>query len=125
MTVAKAAPIFRRIATACFWLAMLVTLGLAFAPGGKVPHLFPWDKAEHFAAFYVLAVLAAAAAPRVSLWRLGLLLSMLGGAIELVQAIPMLGRDCDVFDWAADTAAVLCAYVPAMLPLWRSRFWPG
>lgn len=105
---------------ACFWLAMLVTLAFAFAPGGAHVSLFPWDKAEHFAAFYVLAVLGAAAAPRISLWRLGLLLAAVGAGIELVQALPFVHRDCDVFDWLADAAAIVCAYAPAALPSWRS-----
>ena len=34
-------------------------------------------------------------------------LSFLGALIEVAQSIPMLGRDCDIRDWFADTAAVL------------------
>jgi hypothetical protein len=110
----------RPFAIACFWLAMLVTLAFAFAPGGRAPRLFPWDKAEHFTAFYVLAVLGAAAAPKVSLWRLGLFLSAIGAGIELVQALPFVHRDCDFFDWVADTLAIVCAYGPVLLPMWRT-----
>ena len=36
-------------------------------------------------------------------------LSFLGAGIEVLQSIPVLHRDCDVFDWATDTVAVVIA----------------
>ena len=67
------------------------------------------DKYRHMAAFAVLSLLAARAFPRASLWRIGERLSFLGAMIEVVQAIPALHRDCDIFDWLADTAAIIVA----------------
>jgi hypothetical protein len=49
--------------------------------------------------------------------RLLLGLSLFGAFIEVVQAIPALHRDTDIWDWVADTAAV--AAVLALVWLWR------
>jgi hypothetical protein len=104
---------------AVFWLTVILTFVSAEMPDSHAPHLFPWDKAEHFAAFFVLTSLAAAAYPRVPLILVALWLSLFGCAIELVQALPFIHRDCDIFDWVADTTAVVAALLPTMLDRWR------
>jgi hypothetical protein len=93
---------------------------MAVKPPGDGLKLFPWDKAEHFTAFYVLMGIGAAAFPRRPLWLVGLLLSAFGGLIELVQAIPFVHRDCDVWDWVADSIGVLAVIAPTLLPGWRT-----
>lgn len=102
-----------------FWAAVLFTFISAEMPPNHAPHLFPWDKAEHFAAFYVLTSLAAAAYPRVPLLLLALCLSLFGSTIELVQALPFIHRDCDIVDWIADVTAVTAALAPMILDRWR------
>ncbi|HTW35996.1 MAG TPA: hypothetical protein VMD53_15355 [Rhizomicrobium sp.] len=102
-----------------FWLTVLFTFVAAEMPASHAPHLFPWDKAEHFAAFFVLTSLAAAAYPRTPLVLVGLWLSLFGCAIELVQALPIIHRDCDIWDWVADTTAIVAALTPMMLDRWR------
>lgn len=67
------------------------------------------DKYRHMAAFAVLSLLAARAFPRASLWRIGERLSFLGAMIEVAQSFPALHRDCDIFDWVADTVAIAAA----------------
>ena len=49
-----------RLVRLAFWLALVVTLVAAFLPGGAAAHvmIMPWDKAEHFLAFYLLTLLA-------------------------------------------------------------------
>ena len=78
-----------------------------FAPAGQAPSILPWDKAEHFTAFFGLMGLALVSFPRTPVWRLALALSFAGGAIELIQALPFVHRDCDWKDWVADTLGVL------------------
>ncbi|MEJ0023827.1 MAG: VanZ family protein [Alphaproteobacteria bacterium] len=108
------------LARTAFVVAIAFTLYSALSPPSTAPGFFPWDKAQHFTAFYVLAVLGALSFPRtLSLW-IGLGLSLFGGAIELVQALPIANRDCDVFDWVADTIGIVCALGPAVLPQVRS-----
>jgi hypothetical protein len=104
--------------------AMLVfALAKAFVLPRKMLRLFHWDKAEHFTAFYVLTILAAAAFPRRPLLAIAVALSLLGAGIELVQALPFIARDSDVWDWFADTLAILAALLPLALPRWRAS--PG
>jgi hypothetical protein len=90
-----------------FWCALLFALVMAILP--HPPHL-PidqfGDKFEHMLAFSVLALIGSTAYPRMPLFRLGERLSFLGAIIEVLQAIPALGRDCDIRDWFADTIAV-------------------
>lgn len=104
---------------AVFWLAVIFIFVSAEMPAAHAPHLFPWDKAEHFAAFFVLTSLAAAAYPRASLVLVALWLSLFGCAIELVQALPFIHRDCDIGDWVADAMAIAAALLPMGLDRWR------
>jgi VanZ family protein len=78
----------------------------------------PNDKLEHIAAFATLALLGSFAYPRTSPLKLLAGLSLFGALIEIVQAIPALQRDSDVWDWVADTAAVA---VVLALVWWRRR----
>lgn len=67
------------------------------------------DKTQHMLAFAALSVLASLAFPVAPLSRIAERLSFLGALIEVVQAMPSIHRDCDIFDWLADTAAILAA----------------
>jgi VanZ family protein len=63
-----------------------------------------------------------AAFPRRGLLVIAILLSAFGGLIELVQALPIVGRDCDIRDWVADTIAILAALAPVGVVHWRALF---
>ncbi len=102
-----------------FFAALLFTFVSAVVPPQRALQLVPWDKAEHFIAFYVLTGLAAAAFPRSKLAVIGVSLSAFGAMIELVQALPIVARDCDFWDWVADSIAILAALAPMMLVWWR------
>ncbi|MBL6751639.1 MAG: hypothetical protein ISP90_14020 [Nevskia sp.] len=111
----------RRLVQAAFWAALLLAFTCAILPADSAPQLVPWDKAEHFIAFYVLAVLGAVAYPASALVLLGASLSAFGALIEVVQAIPALHRDSDFWDWVADTLAIAAALLPVVLI--RVRKW--
>ena len=76
----------------------------------------PNDKVQHIIAFATLSLLGSFAYPRAALLQLLVRLSLFGAFIEVVQAIPVLHRDSDFFDWVADTAAVV---VVLLLVHWR------
>ncbi len=85
----------------------LLTAWGAFSPQGDVhPHLFPWDKAEHFSAFFALTSCALVAFPRVAIVWIAIALSACGALIELIQGLPFVHRDMDVKDWIADSIAI-------------------
>jgi VanZ family protein len=104
-----------------FFLAAAAGTVIALLPSADSPQVSLWDKAQHFAGFYLLAALGAFAFPRLKAIWLGLGLVALGGAIEIVQGLPIIGRDCDVRDWIADILAIACALAPLAIAGWRRR----
>jgi len=71
----------------------------------------PNDKVQHIAAFVTLTLLGSFAYPATALVQLLIRLSLFGAAIEVVQAIPALHRDSDIWDWVADTLAIAVALI--------------
>lgn len=104
----------RVIARILMWAAIFVAVTMALLPHPpSLPIDGYGDKFEHMLAFATITLLAAVAYPEVSLPRMAEHLSFLGALIEVGQSIPALNRDCDIFDWVADTTAivaVLCLY---------------
>ena len=108
-----------RLAQAAFFAALIFTFYSAVIPPGHAVQLVPWDKAEHFIAFYGLTGLAVAAFPRAKLWVIAAVLSAFGGLIEIVQGLPFVNRDEDFWDWVADSIAISAALSPMLLVWWR------
>jgi hypothetical protein len=102
-----------------FFAALSFTFYSAVIPPHKAVQLVPWDKAEHFIAFYALTGLAAAAFPRRHLFWIAVFLSGFGALIEFVQGLPMVHRDRDFWDWVADSIAICAALAPMLLVWWR------
>lgn len=110
-----------RLAKIVFFAALLFTFYSAVIPPEHALHLVPWDKAEHFIAFYTLTGLAAAAFPRRHILLIAALLSAFGALIEIVQGLPIVHRDRDFWDWVADTLAIGAALAPMLLVWWRRQ----
>jgi VanZ family protein len=91
-----------------FWTAFAFAFVMAVLPHPPAVPGNPNDKLQHIAAFATLGLIGSFAYPDVPLLRLLFRLSMFGALIEVVQAIPSLHRDSDVWDWIADTAAAAC-----------------
>jgi len=108
-----------RAARALFWAAAAFAFVMAALP--HPPHIpgNPNDKLQHVTAFATLALLGSFAYPATALVQLLIRLSLFGAAIEVVQAIPALHRDSDVWDWAADTVAVIVVLL--LVRFWRRR----
>jgi hypothetical protein len=98
----RAAGLFRTAALAC----AIVLAWLAFRPATGVDQGLPWDKANHALAFLVLTVLTGRGWSDMSRGLLILIMLAAGVAIELVQGLPQIGRDADVWDVVADGVGV-------------------
>jgi len=101
-----------------FVLAIVTSFTVSVMPGPEAPEGLPWDKANHFGAFYIMTGLGAAARPGRSPWVMALGLWLFGGAIEVVQSIPFVHRDGDLMDWLADTLGILAVLAPLMVRPW-------
>ena len=79
----------------------------------------PYDKAGHFTVFYTLTLLSLAAFPRGRVLVMVAVLAAIGGGIELIQALPVVGRDAEWGDFIADCLGIGYAVAPALA--WRVR----
>ncbi|PLK25505.1 hypothetical protein [Novosphingobium sp. TH158] len=96
-----------RLSLLAFWGVATFSVIMALLPQPpEMPSDRYGDKVNHILAFATMAALALLAYPRASRWRVVERLSFLGAMIEVAQSIPALGRQCDIRDWIADTAAV-------------------
>jgi hypothetical protein len=114
-----------KLARTAFFAALAFTFYSAVIPSPLALRLAPWDKAEHFIAFYCLTGLAVAAFPRRNLFVIAALLSSFGALIEIVQGLPVVHRDRDFWDWVADTIAIIAALAPMLLVWWRAAVKSG
>jgi VanZ family protein len=110
-----------RLGMAAFVAAVLFTLYAALAPGDDAPALIPWDKANHFIVFYGLSFLAMIALPGSRFWRIGFVLLGFGICIEILQSLPMVGRDADALDVVADICGIGFYFGPTVVRAWLDR----
>lgn len=107
-----------------FFTVILLTAVAALAPAVPFePGFDNVDKIEHFAVFAVLGGLALFAFPQAPRRLIVERLSFFGAAIEVLQSIPALNRDCDVLDWGADTlgATMAVLLLARLIPALRAR----
>ncbi len=112
--------VLARLAQIAFFAALIFTFYSAVIPPAHAVQIAPWDKAEHFIAFYTLTGLGVAAFPKRKLLFIGIFLSGFGALIEFVQGLPIVHRDRDFWDWVADTLAIFAVFAPMLLVWWRA-----
>lgn len=107
-----------RLRLAVFVAATVFTLWAALSPGDDKAGLIPWDKAKHFIVFYGLTFLAAIALPRSRWWKIAVVLLGFGIGIEILQGLPIIGRDADIFDVVADGCGIGFFFGPIIVAQW-------
>lgn len=101
----------RRLLTAfrvLFAAALLFTLAKTLWPHAH-PHVGGPNiasKIGNCAAFAVLTFVAMFAFPRLKLLQLGEILSFLAAGIEVLQELPAVHRDANIFDWLIETGVI-------------------
>lgn len=105
-------------------LAIAAVMFASLAPVKWVPQPLASRHLEHFAAFYVTTLIAAAALPRTGVIRLGAVLGVLAGLLEVARMAPSQHRIWGVLDWEADFGGILATLAPIVIAQFRSRFAP-
>jgi hypothetical protein len=98
-------------------------IALAFAslgPSEYVPRVFHNYHIEHFAAFYVVTLLTAAAMPRTSLWRICAGLAFLATIFALIRFATPLHRLTALEDLACDVGGSFAAITPILVGRFRA-----
>jgi hypothetical protein len=103
------------IAMAGLAWALIVLAYASLAPASAIPQIFHNYHFEHFVAFYVVALLSAAALPTVSLFRIALVLSLLASAFAMFRILELINKVFYAEDLACDIAGVLAAFAPIIV----------
>jgi VanZ family protein len=107
-----------RLVLVLFLVASAYALAKALLPDNDNMGLIPWDKAKHFLVFYTLSIIASLALPQSRLHRMGLVLLAFGGAIEILQGLPIIHRDASWLDLLADACGISAAFGPMLVSKW-------
>lgn len=103
----------RRVLQTLYFVLLGLILFLALSPDAHLVAGSRSDKANHFAAFFTLALLARLLWPRVGVLLPFVGLTLVGAGIEALQGTMGLGREADWMDLAvnvlATTAGLLLA----------------
>jgi hypothetical protein len=107
-------------------VALLATIiALIAASFFKPPRLFYSYHAQHFVAFYVLAVATALTVKRRTIISLGLNLAMFAVVFELARSLSPLHAHTTYLDWFADAAGIFAALAPMLAQKIREQLAGG
>ena len=95
-----------------FCLAVAVLVHESLLPSNTAPSLNSWDKLVHFLAYFILSTLALFAFTRAKLLALFILISLIGGGLEIGQELMDAARDGT---WADQLANMLGAATPMLM----------
>jgi VanZ family protein len=119
----KFAPHLRAfIKRAAFWLlwpAIAVIAWGELAPAPELPEVNLWDKAEHFTAYFGLALMGVLGWSGRLTPVIFIAVVALGGALEILQAF--VGRDAEWGDMLANTLGAITGTLLALLLLSLAR----
>jgi len=91
----------------------------SLAPVSLVPHVFYSYHVEHFAAYYLLAVVVAAGLPRQTLTTLSLGLIAFAVVLEAIRMLTPAHQLTSAEDLICDIAGVMAGYAPILIGRFR------
>lgn len=110
-------------------LARLTLLGAVaaiviavFLPPWMVPQFVRSHYLEHFAAFYVLALMGLAAFPRARLRNIGLVIGVFASLLEATHLFSGAPLRPLIDNWVADLGGLSAAAAPVVIERFRRRF---
>jgi hypothetical protein len=101
------------------WAVLAVAMA-ALAPPEYVPRIFQSSHVEHLAAFYVVALVASAALPRLSLLRLAIGIIVFAAILAAIRSFQAAHRLSSEEDLLCDIAGVWAAMAPIVVGRFRS-----
>lgn len=122
MTVQAHPPVLKLWTLAALAGLAWALIALAFAslaPPAYVPRIFSNYHIEHFAAFYVVTLLTAAALPTVRLDRIAGVLGALAAAFALFRILALVNKVFYVEDLACDIGGIMAALAPILVGRFR------
>jgi hypothetical protein len=99
--------------------ALIALLFASLGPHEYVPRVFSNYHVEHFVAFYVVTVLAAAGLPRAPLFQIGTGLGLMAVAIGIVRAFIPNHWVENLEDLISDLSGIVCAVAPILVGRFR------
>lgn len=106
------------------WVLLLLTVNESLQRQvWKVAEVIAWDKANHFAGYFLLTTWFTGVARRNRYFVVGLLLIAFGGGLEIAQGMMHEGRQADWLDFLANSLGVGSAVGAAMLGLGNWMVW--
>jgi hypothetical protein len=94
---------------------LIAVVVASVAPPQFVPRVFFSYHVEHFAAFYLIAVLAAAGLPTIRLYQISFALILMAVILATVRLVIPRHQLADAEDLAADLAGVGAAIAPIVI----------
>ncbi len=108
-----------------YWLFLFTMTHL---PPSKVPEIGVNDKLEHFGAYGLLAgglflsIWGTSPHTQKATWLTYLICLAYGAFDEITQAIPFIGRSCELNDWFADAiGAAIAVTILTLIRRWLER----
>lgn len=102
--------------------AVLAIIVAILLPPEVVPNFVKSTYLQHFAAFYVAALLGLAAMPRVRLRHIGTGYFLFASALELSRLVTGAPLGPLIDNWVADLGGVAAAFAPVVAERFRRRF---
>jgi hypothetical protein len=114
---------FLAVAARLAFLGALIAIVVAvFLPSSMVPRFVHSHYLEHFAAFYVVALVGVAAMPRTQLRRIGTGFFVFATLLEASHMIAGAPVRPLVDNWVADLGGLSAAMAPIVVERFRRRF---
>ena len=110
------------LARVAFLGALAAIVVAVFLPSSMVPNFVRSHYLQHFAAFYVAALLGLAASPQVRMRTMSLRLFVFATVLEAAHLLSGAELRPLVDNWVADMGGMAAAFAPIVVGRFRRRF---
>jgi hypothetical protein len=105
-----------------FFVALVAIVVAVLLPREMIPQFVRSMYLQHFAAFYVVGLLALAASPRTGLRKISAWMVGFATALEATHLLSGARLDALIDNWTADVGGLAAAFAPIVVARFRRRF---